>query len=1127
MKKKDFRQGMPISKKLVLTMKLTFLLIVLNVVSCLASVYAQKVSLDLHNVKFSVAISEISKQTHLDFAYSKDFVDLNRAVSISVNNTDLKSVLNKLLEGTDLLHVELNGKIFLGPKSLDSAIKATFMKQQKITGIITDSSTGEPIPGANIVIEGSNAGATSDVNGKFSIEVSNPNSALVVSFIGYGKQRVEIANRSSIDVKLVPDVQKLEEVVVIGYGTVQKKNLVSAVDQVKASTIEHKPTATLMQALQGAAPSLIIQQPNSEPGAGLNINIRGVSTMNDNSPLVVIDGLVGGDISLLNPSDVESVSILKDAGSAAIYGSRSAGGVILVTTKKGAKNSQTRVTVNTQTGIQAPHVLYKPVKGYENAILRNQALVNSGSAPLYSAETIRQLKENGDSEWFLNTILQNSLQQNYNVSISGGREKSTYMISGGYMSQESNLVGPDYGIKRYNFRMNMTNEYGRLKLTTIMAYARSNIKTHTSSTGTLIVDAARIPTYYYYKLKDENGRYLVNDVLTEFNPLGILEQGGAKNSDNDDITANISAELDVFKGLKLKGVFGGDLKANHSSLLEKKVNYYSSSTATIPSGSSGPTRRTEDDNEKALFLNSQVMLDYSQKFNVHQVNALVGFSNESYTSQRNGIRETYTDPDLNIPVSETVIGTGTYTTPQATTERSLNSVFGRAGYTYKDKYMMEFDFRFDGSSKFAKDNRWGFFPSVLAGWRATDESFLNWYKNNIGTLKLKTSYGILGSQSVDDYQYQTTYFVFNNAYGFNNSSVAGTGFTFANNDLKWERTATFNAGLDAAFFANKLSLSFDWFNKLTSDILITPSVPGTYGGAVPKYNAGKMRNRGWEVTLNYNSTGRIFKHSVTVNLSDTRNEVVSFGGNVQINSADEMQQVIKAGIPFNSYIGYKRDGYFQNLDDINNGAKPIGSTVSPGDVRYKDKNGDGLIDDNDRYVIGNAFPRYLFSVNYDLTWENFNLSFFIQGVGKRDQFLRGELVEPFHASYSYVMYQHQLDFWTPVNPNAKYPRLSAPGSASNANNYGKASDLHIFDASYVRLKNVQLGYTMPRKLTQKIGIPKLYIYVTAQNLFTLSNLSFVDPESTEYNSNMSNSGANSARNYPTLQYYGFGVDVNF
>lgn len=1115
-------------RKTCLIMKLSVWLLFVLIIPVSATSYSQNKKLT-HAFKNS-SLKEVFQLIEEELDYSivyKDELIGNHLFSGHFQNANAPEVLDRVLEGKPLAYKTVGEIILIIPKGNEQVQVQNVIT---VTGTVTDA-YGEPLPGVNVYDKNNSTnGVITNIDGQYTITVKNE-SILKFSFIGFADQEIEVAGRTSIKVTLVEETTNLEEVVAVGYGTMKKANLIGSVSKINSEAIAQKPVANVTQALQGASANLILQQPTMEPGTSASINIRGVSTMNNNSPLVVIDGLVGGDLNSLNPADIESVSILKDAGSAAIYGSRSANGVILVTTKKGNKKGKPTVTATAQVGIQDVSYEYRPVAGYKNAMLRNEALANVGSAPLYSPDQIRDLKENGDSEWFLDQILRNAMQENYSFNMSGGNDNSTYMVSAGYMNQENNFVGDDYGLKRYNFRMNMTNEYGKFKLITNMAYSRTLYKNHTTSTNNLIVDASRIPNYYYYQMKDASGRYYINDVLTEFSPLGILEAGGTHEESIDNFTGNTTAELSLFEGFKLKGVFGADIRAIHKIHKVHQVKFYSSPEATEHSSSYGAERATNDDNEKALFLNSQIMAQYNKNLNnLHDFSILLGASNESYTRMGNGIRTKYTDQDLNIPVSETEIidgPGGTYTTPQSTTERSLYSAFGRLNYELAQKYLVELNFRYDGSSKFHEDQRWGFFPSAGLAWRASEEGFLSFYRDNISNLKLRASYGILGNQNVSDYQYQTTYSVFNNAYGFNNTAVAGTNFLFANPDLTWEKCKTLNLGVDATFFNNKLSVTADYFNKLTSDILIPPSVPGTYGGSVPVYNAGEMRNQGWDLTIDYHLAKSNWRHNFSLNLGDSWNEVVKYEGGLQINGYDQMQRVIKEGLAYNSYLGYKTDGYFQNYDEIKNSAKPLGAQVAPGDVRYKDKNGDGVIDDKDRYILGNAFPRYTFGFTYDVKWKNFDFSTLIQGVGKRDMFLRGELVEPFHSNYSYVMYEHQMDYWTPINTDAKYPRLTAPGSASNSNNYGYSSDLYLFDASYIRLKNITVGYTLPNNLTSKIGVKSLRIYVQGNNLLTLSNLDFYNPESTEFNGNMSNGGANSGRSYPTLKYYGGGIDIKF
>ncbi len=937
-------------------------------------------------------------------------------------------------------------------------------------------------------------------------------STAVIFFSG----QVLFAQQKKMDTTKVSDI---EEVVIVAYGTQKRTKVVGAIDQVNSKAFEGRSSVNTTQALQGKAPNLTIQQSNNEPGAGLNINIRGVSTLGSNTPLIVIDGIVGGDINALNPADIDNVSVLKDAGSAAIYGSRSSNGVLLITTKKGKKNRPMTVNFNSIFGYNIPHFFTKPVHGYENAMLRNEAAYNSGvsNAP-YSAEQIRQFKENGDTEWFAKEITRPATQGNYNLSVSGGNANSTYMVSAGYFNQESNFVGPYKGMERYNYRINLTNNFGRLKLTSNLAYSKQYIKDHSSSTSTLMVDAFRVPLYYTQK--DSNGNYLTNDVLQEYNPLGILEKGGFRRYDNDDVLGSVNAEFEITKWLKAKGVFGGHLWVNNMFSRTERVDF-------SPAGVYGADRNTNDESRKYLDLNTQFMLEFNKIYGQHSLNALAGVSNENHTDRGIGIYKLYTDPELGTPTSDTVISDNSYNSNQSSSKNSLNSLFGRVSYDYDSKYFAEFSFRYDGSSKFRKGIRWGFFPSGSVGYRITKEKFMENFADKVGNIKLRASYGILGNQNVGNYQYQTTYFTFQNAYSFNNEAVSGTGYNFANENITWEKAATFNVGIDADFFKGALSLSADYFNKVTRDILVAPQVPGVYGTSLPDFNAGKVGNQGWEVSATYRHNGEVLRHSITANIADNKNKVLNYNGQERLTTLEELQVILREGLPYNSYVGYKRQGIFQSYEEIAGAAVPVGLTVQPGDNRYVDANNDGVIDDNDLYVFGNSFPRYTFGLTYNVEFKGFDLSVFLQGVGKRTMMIRGELVEPYHYNYGMTMYTHQLDYWTPANPDAYYPRLANNGTMSNTNNFRRGSDMYLFNGAYARLKNVQIGYTLPRDLLNDLKLQNLRIYVTGQNLVTWSKVKFVDPELTEFNSNMSSGGANSGRAYPTPIYYGFGMDVTF
>ncbi len=1104
----------------------------------------KKINLHVKDEKLATVFDKIEKQVNYVFVYSNDDVNTTQRVSVDVKDADVADVMQIIAKQIDKDYEVVNDKIILRSKqkgTTDNGLQtfgntsnnlaeasATYFKNQKadivITGKVTDDK-GAPINGASVTVKGTTTGTVTDENGNYTLRIGDELSTgtIVFSSVGFTAKEELLNGRKTVNVSLIAEDNTLNDVVVVGYSTQKRSSVTGAVDVVGRKSLEDRPVTNLTLALQGTSPNLIIQQNNFEPGQSPNLNIRGLGTLGDNTPLVVIDGIIGGDINLINPNDVASISILKDAGAAAIYGSRAANGVILITTKKGSKNAKPTVSYSGNYGVQSPRVTYKPVDAWENAYYKNVSLVNSGLAPAYTPQQIRDFQAKGNGDWRVDNIVQDAPQQAHNITVSGGGANNTYLLSAGYLDQRNNFVGPDYGYKRYNVRLNLSNDIGKLKLNTIISYTKVQNKDHSSNAGTLLVDASRVPLYYSFQ--DTAGNYLTNPVSAELNPKGILEKGGYRKADDDEFFGNFNAEYSITNDLKIRGLFGGTVRSNGTFSRVIPVSFF-------PGSSYGSNRDVGNVNSKSLFTNVQLIAQYTKSFGVHNVDVLVGGSNESFDSKASAIFQILTDPALGIPTTGTIIDpTRSYNTNDATTETSLNSLFGRVAYNYREKYFAEFNFREDASSKFATGNRAGFFPSGSLAWRVSEENFMQGIKSSISNLKLRVSYGVLGNQNVNAYQYQTTFFNYPNSYGFNNNIVGGAGFSLGNPDLTWEKAATFNAGIDAGFFKNKLSVSFDYFNKTTSDILYArEDVPQLFGAGFPSYNVAKVRNKGWEAKATYNIPGKTVVQTISANIADNLNELLklSSGATEQVLGKEEFQFLRRIGQPITVYYGYKRDGYFQNLDDLKDDAKPVGATVSPGDVKFVDRNGDGVIDDQDKFILGNPFPRYTFGFTYTIAVKGFDLLLFAQGVGKRDAMIRGEQVEPFHVGYGGTMYTHQTDFWTPTNPNAKWPKLSENGSADNANNYRTGSDIFLFNAAYARLKNLQIGYTIPQRITSKAGMSKVRIYFTGQNLITLTNLSFFDPEITEFNNNTDlGAGANSARAYFLPVFYGGGLDITF
>ncbi|HEY9003803.1 MAG TPA: TonB-dependent receptor [Mucilaginibacter sp.] len=1003
-----------------------------------------------------------------------------------------------------------------------------------ISGQVTDE-RGQPMPGVSVLVIGTNIGTVADANGKYALSIPDNqiSGKLRFSFIGYVKQEVSIEGKLVINVTLQPEPNNvLNEVVVVGYGTQKRATVNGSLNTVGAKDIGDKPVLNAYQALQGESPNLIIQQPTLDPGANVNINIRGIATLGNNNPLLVIDGIVSQDINdmnLLNPNDIANVTVLKDAGSAAIYGSRGANGVILVTTKAGKFNQKATLTYNGSYGWQVPDVLVHKVSGADNAYYRNEALENSGLPPAYTPEQIQQLQQQGNGTWDIQHLLYDAPLQTQNVSISGGGATNSYFISGGYQDQMSNFIGnggqgSDFGYQKYNFRLNQTSVIGNFKFNGILEYTKTRNKTNTVGDNNIIADANRVPANYSWT--DAQGNFLTNTVASQYNEYGVLKQGGWNQADNDRIFGNLNGTLTITKDLKLTGVFGGTIQNNGNFFRRTQVNY-------IPAGVYGNDLTTFDNNAKSNAFNTQVYASYDHTFHHdHNFSATLGVSSENYYERGFQLQKTLTDPTFGTATTGTQIDQTNSYNSLAVDANSLLSAFGRVNYNYKGRYFLDFVFRDDASSKFAKGHRNGFFPSVNTGWLISDEPFMENLRNTINNLKLRATYGVVGNnQTARDYSYQTLYFNYPAAYGFNNVLQGGAGRTLSNAALTWERAATFNVGADFGFFNNSLTGSVDYFNKVTSDIEQPPlNVPALFGALPPVENVAKVRDQGWELELTYHlKTGKVTQ-SFSANVANTKNTLLQLTGNTQqFTYQQDVWQLIRAvGHPITEYYGYETNGFYQNSSDVNSYPHPAGTTVGVGDLKFKDLNGDGKIDAKDQTFIGDPFPHYTFGFTYRIAYAGFDLTAFIQGVGKRTEFLRGELVEPFHYDYGQTLYEHQLDFWTPENTDARFPRLATIGSASNTNNWRTGSNLYAFNAAYIRLKNVNLGYTLPTALTQKIGIQKLRVSVIGQNILTLSKLNFIDPETTEFDNNLSGSDAsNSARAYLMPKFYGMGLDVTF
>lgn len=967
----------------------------------------------------------------------------------------------------------------------------------EIRGRVT--SQGEAVIGAGVVIKGTTEGSATGLDGTFTINAPS-DAVLAVSSIGYSDTEVAVNGRGYIEIELMPEFLELEDVVVVAYGTQKKVNLTGAVSSVDTGVMESRPIANAVEALQGSVPGLVIQQGTSTPGSSPSINIRGLNTLNNNDPLVIIDG-IEGSLANLNPSDIDQISVLKDASSTAIYGSRASNGIILVTTKKG-RNGRTEVSYDFNYGLQTPTSLPNIVDSWIYAELYNEAEINSGRSAKYSAEDIAAFKNGGTNVNWIRSLYDDwSPQQSHSVSMTGGTEQLSYMASVGYLDQESMFKGSkDYGYKRLNARMNLSHKVTkRLTLNLTSQFARNIITDHAYDTYWIVEQANRMPPVY--EIKNADGTYTYPSG-SNANALQRLEEGGYTQSVNDELAGTLSADWEIFDGFKLTGSIGGRTWNNgkHTARLALE-----GSTADV-------LNQIQEETYRSVYTTAQAMATYNKTFGKHSVGALLGYSYEGFSEKswwtcRDNTSEKY-DILVGTLAGEDVSNGG------AASDWSMYSGFARLLYNYDEKYLLEFNIRNDYSSYFAKGNRSGIFPSVSAGWRISSEKFWDNIKNYIPYLKLRASYGLVGNNRISAYSYMQTVTVTQSG-SFNNSLVNTVSFASANPDIKWEKTAMTDIGVDLGLLKNNLNITFDWFYNRTSDILFSLPVPGIFGNGSPTQNAGVVDTSGWELSFSYHFKTGAVNHHVTGNVSDSWNKVVDIQGTQQISGTD-VTTILIEGYPMNSYYAYMTDGIFQNEEECAAGPVPDGITVKPGDLRYVDKNGDGKINSEDRFVIGNDFPRYLFSLTYGFEVKGFDFSMMWQGVGKRSKWMRGEAVEAFHNNNEGPVLDFHVDRWTPSNPDATYPRLTRGTESANTM---LGSDFWIRDAKYLRLKNVQVGYTFPMRWMDKVKIQNLRIYVSLQNALTFSAmLGGWDPEYT---------GDGSGRTYPVARVFSLGLNVKF
>ena len=684
--------------------------------------------------------------------------------------------------------------------------------------------------------------------------------------------------------------------------------------------------------------------------------------------------------------------------------------------------------------------------------------------------------------------------------MTGGNDQLSYMASLGYLDQSSMFKGPDYGYKRYNARLNVSHKVtNNFTLNLTSQFARNDIKEHAYWTEWIIEQANRMPPIY--PIKNEDGSYNY-PAGSNSNGLQRLEEGGYRQNVNDELLGTIQAEWEVYKGLKLIGSAGGRVWNN--KLHENRKAF---------EGTGDTENKLTEQFYRSKNITTNLMVTYNTKIGKHSIGGLLGYAYEGFSEKQFSTSRLTEDSKYDIFVGDLsgdkVSNTG------SGSDWAIYSGFARATYNYDEKYLLEFNIRNDYSSYFAKGNRSGVFPSFSAGWRISEEKFWSVLKPYVPSLKIRGSWGLVGNNRIGAYQYMQTVSV-KNGISFGDKLAQTAEFASTNPDLKWETTRMANIGFELGLLNNDLNITFDCFNNRTKDILVNLPVPGLFGNGAPIQNAGKVETRGWELSVSYRlKTGPVV-HNFAGNISDSFNEVIDTRGTEIIGGSD-VQTIIKEGYPLYSYYAYRSDGFFQNEEECQKGPHLEGITPKPGDIRYLDKNGDGVIKpDDDRFIVGNDFPRYTFGFTYGLEYKGFDFSMMWQGVGKRNKWMRGESVEAFHNNNEGPVMDFHQDRWTPNNLDATYPRLTM--GAESANNAAK-SDFWIQDAKYLRLKNAQIGYTFPQQWMKKLYVKNLRIFASVQNPLTFTKMKGGwDPEYT---------GDGSGRSYPVARVYSFGLNVKF
>jgi len=1077
------------------------------------SVYGQSITVNLRNTSVNSALAEIQKISGYSVVVKSDGLDFGQTISLNLQSADISSALRDVFAGQEIDIVVSGKNVFVSKKEQVHEEKT----QPLVTGTVRDE-TGEPLIGAGVVIKDrSGIGAVTDADGHYVI-AAGPSDILQVSFLGYKSIEVNVEGRKVVNFSLEPDNEYLEATVVVGYGTQKKVNLSGAVSAINMEdSAEHRAVTTLSSGLQGVASGLLAQQSSGEPGNdGATVTIRGLGTLNSTSPLVVIDGIIGS-MSDVNPQDVASISVLKDAASASIYGSRAANGVILITTKSG-EEGQSKVVYNFKAGWQQVAIPIDVVSDYVtymNTI--NQAASNAGAVPYFGQEIIDEWAAKSGTEeiycntdWF-NEVFKPSFFQEHGVQMSGGSKKVNYLISLGYLQNDGTMK--DTGYKRYSVRSNVGADvtpwlhmtaningyYGKkdaLEISTVMSSVGN------ASPGTLPISS--------------DGRF-----GGEWAPGGNVQANNifASNSGYDKLqsTYKLSGKLGVDVIILPNLIWHSNAAATGEFYVLKQMNYpdvmvwdLKNDAVLLRLGSTSNQLTEQNSLDYTLMFDSFLNWDVLPRNNDHNLSFTAGY-NQEYRKYHYTYAQALDVLSASTPTMDAAA------TPSAmkgnSTDNAVRSVFGRVNYDWKGRYILEGNLRADGSSRFAPGHRWGFFPSFSGAWRLSQEP---WFHSSwVDNLKFRVSWGKLGNNAVGDYATQLLYE--RRVYVFDGQTVPGVGVSsIVNEDLTWETTTMTDIGIDFSALRGRLEWTLDLFNKRTDDILIKAAIPGVFGHLdAPYENAGVVRNLGIDTEISWKGNiGNDFYYGVSGNWSYVRNKVIKYHGNVPTYSG---QRILLEGYSIYDYYVREVDciATQEKIDEmLADGYIFYPSTPSPGDFIYKDQQKPGevgykIINDDDRVIKGHSYPSHFFGLTLNAGWKGIDFSVLFSGVAGVKQYLNNTWYTNVLKNGS-VINKKFLDAWSPTNQDSKIPAITTNDGGRNTVN----NDFWLQDASYLKLRSLSLGYTFPSKWFSPF-ISRARLYFTGENLFTLTRFDGLDPET------------GSTSNYPNVSRYIFGLSVTF